>query len=158
MVKKKACIFISGAGTNLKALIKNSREYNFPINITCVVSSTKTAKGLSTVARAPGKLFGLGDVLLGYLDYTNNKPMMSKAKAYQNMLQAMSFNLYKGGDRQNLEEIKEKFLANGGDGKIFDQVIELNKSNSDMKKYIENTKERYQTLSTTGLETDKKKI
>ena len=120
-------------------------------------SASKTAKGLSTVARAPGKLFGLADVLIGYLDYTNNKPMMSEAKAYQNMLQAMSFNLYKGGDRQNLEEIKEKFLANGGDGKIFDQVIELNKSNSDMKKYVENAKERYQTLSTTGLKTDEKR-
>ena len=47
MVKKKACVFISGTGTNLKALIKNSREYNFPINITCVVSSTKKAKGLN---------------------------------------------------------------------------------------------------------------
>ena len=33
MVKKNACIFISGAGTNLKALIKSSREYNYPINI-----------------------------------------------------------------------------------------------------------------------------
>ena len=120
-------------------------------------SASKTAKGLSTVARAPGKLFGLGDVLIGYLDYTNNKPMMSKAKAYQSMLQAMSFNIYKGGDEQNLLEIKEKFLANGGDGKIFDQVIELNKSNYDMKKYIENAQERYQTLSTTGLETDKKR-
>ena len=120
-------------------------------------SASKTAKGLSTVARAPGKLFGLGDVLLGYLDYTNNKPMMSEAKAYQSMLQAMSFNIYKGGDKQNLLEIKEKFLANGGDGKIFDQVIELNKSNYDMKKYIENAQERYQTLSTTGLETDKKR-
>jgi len=94
---------------------------------------------------------------IGYLDYTNNKPMMSKAKAYQSMLQAMSFNIYKGGDKQNLLEIKEKFLANGGEGKIFDQVIELNKSNYDMKKYIENAQERYQTLSTTGLETDKKR-
>ena len=47
MVKKKACVFISGAGTNLKALIKNSREYNFPINIGYVISSTKKAKGLN---------------------------------------------------------------------------------------------------------------
>ena len=47
MVKKKACVFISGSGTNLKSLIKSSREYNFPINISCVVSSTKKAKGLN---------------------------------------------------------------------------------------------------------------
>jgi len=47
MVKKKACIFISGSGTNLKALIKSSREYNFPVNISYIISNTKTARGLS---------------------------------------------------------------------------------------------------------------
>ena len=46
MVKKKACVFISGSGTNLEALIKNSREYNFPINIKYIVSNTKKAKGI----------------------------------------------------------------------------------------------------------------
>ena len=46
MVKKNACIFISGSGTNLKALIKSSREYNFPININYIVSNTKKAKGI----------------------------------------------------------------------------------------------------------------
>ena len=46
MVKKKACIFISGSGTNLKELLKSSREYNFPININYIVSNSKNAKGL----------------------------------------------------------------------------------------------------------------
>jgi len=46
MVKIKTCIFISGTGSNLQALIKSSREYNFPINISYIVSSTKKAKGL----------------------------------------------------------------------------------------------------------------
>ena len=46
MVKKRACVFISGSGTNLKALIKSSREYNFPININYIISNTKKAKGI----------------------------------------------------------------------------------------------------------------
>jgi len=46
MVKEKACILISGSGTNLKALIKSSREYNFPININYIISNTKKAKGI----------------------------------------------------------------------------------------------------------------
>ena len=46
MVKKNACVFISGTGTNLKALLKSSREYNFPININYIISNTKKAKGL----------------------------------------------------------------------------------------------------------------
>ena len=46
MVKKNACVFISGNGTNLKYLILNSRNYSFPIKIGMVVSSKKNAKGL----------------------------------------------------------------------------------------------------------------
>ena len=114
-------------------------------------ANSKTAKGLSTIARTPGKFFGLGDVLLGYLDYTNNKPMMSEAKAYQSMLQAMSFNVYRGGDKQNLKEIKEKFIANGGDGNIFDQVVTLNKQNADILQTVEKTKKNY----TKNLENEK---
>ena len=45
MVKKKVCVFISGSGTNLNALIKSSREYNFPISISYVISNNKNAKG-----------------------------------------------------------------------------------------------------------------
>ena len=47
MVKKKACIFISGSGTNLKSIIKSTRDYNFPINIELVISNKKTAKGIN---------------------------------------------------------------------------------------------------------------
>jgi|TARA_B110001452_G_C15140384_1_gene397078 formyltetrahydrofolate-dependent phosphoribosylglycinamide formyltransferase len=47
MVKKNACVFISGTGTNLKSLINNSRDYNFPINIKLIVSNKKKAKGLN---------------------------------------------------------------------------------------------------------------
>ena len=46
MVKKNACVFISGSGTNLKALLNSSREYNFPININYIISNNRKAKGL----------------------------------------------------------------------------------------------------------------
>ena len=46
MVKKRACIFISGSGTNLRSIIKNSRDYNFPINVNLVISDNKNAKGI----------------------------------------------------------------------------------------------------------------
>ena len=46
MVKKKACIFISGSGTNLRSIIKNSREYNFPIKINLIISNKKDAGGI----------------------------------------------------------------------------------------------------------------
>ncbi|OUW10876.1 MAG: phosphoribosylglycinamide formyltransferase [Candidatus Pelagibacter sp. TMED166] len=46
MVKKNTCVFISGSGSNLKYLIKNSRNENFPIKIKLVISDNKNAKGL----------------------------------------------------------------------------------------------------------------
>ena len=47
MVKKNTCIFISGYGSNLKNLIHQSRDYNFPINIKLVISNNKEAHGIS---------------------------------------------------------------------------------------------------------------
>ena len=44
--KKKACVFISGSGTNLRSIIRNSRDYNFPININLVISNKKGAGGI----------------------------------------------------------------------------------------------------------------
>ena len=47
MVNKiKACVFISGSGSNLNSIIKSSREYNFPIKIELIISNNKKAKGL----------------------------------------------------------------------------------------------------------------
>ena len=46
MVKRNACVFISGKGTNLNNLIKRSRDYNFPINVKLVISNKKDAFGI----------------------------------------------------------------------------------------------------------------
>ena len=46
MVKKNACVFISGQGTNLKNLILRSRDYNFPAKIKLVISNNTTAEGV----------------------------------------------------------------------------------------------------------------
>ena len=47
MVKKNACVFISGEGSNLKNLLKRSRDYNFPISIKLVVSNNPQARGVN---------------------------------------------------------------------------------------------------------------
>ena len=44
--KTNSCVFISGNGTNLKSLIKSSRDYNFPIKIKLIISNNPNAKGL----------------------------------------------------------------------------------------------------------------
>ena len=64
MVNKiKSCIFISGNGTNLKSLVKSSREYNFPIKIELVISNNIKAKGLQFAKKycIPFKFFAHDD-------------------------------------------------------------------------------------------------
>ena len=65
MVKKKACIFISGSGTNLKALIKSSREYNFPININYIISNTQKANGIkfAKLSKIPFRVLDLNKTI-----------------------------------------------------------------------------------------------
>ncbi len=46
MVKKRTCVFISGQGTNLKNLISCSRNENFPIKISLVISNNTEANGI----------------------------------------------------------------------------------------------------------------
>ena len=44
--KVRSCVFISGNGSNLKSIIKNSRDYSFPIKIELIISNNIKAKGL----------------------------------------------------------------------------------------------------------------
>ena len=44
--KVNSCVFISGNGSNLKSIIKSSREYNFPIKIGLIISNKTKAKGI----------------------------------------------------------------------------------------------------------------
>ena len=76
MVKKNACVFISGTGTNLKALIKSSREYNFPININCIVSSTKKADGLNFA-----KIYKIPYYILNLNNQLNFQSVLQKLKS-----------------------------------------------------------------------------
>ena len=101
MVKKKACVFISGTGTNLKALIKSSREYNFPINISCIVSSTKNASGLNfaKIYKIPYYILNLNNQLhleLILLKLKENKISLICLAGYMRILKKNFLNKFKG--------------------------------------------------------------
>ena len=60
MVNKiRSCVFISGNGSNLKSLIKSSRDYNFPIKIQLIISNNINAARLRFAKRysIPYKFF-----------------------------------------------------------------------------------------------------
>ena len=67
MVSKiKSCVFISGNGTNLKSIIKSSRDYNFPIKIELIISNNRKAKGLDFAKR-----YGIPFKFFAYDNQTN---------------------------------------------------------------------------------------
>ena len=60
MVEKiKTCVFISGTGSNLEAIIKSSRDYIFPIKIKLIISNNINAKGIKLAKKysIPYKFF-----------------------------------------------------------------------------------------------------
>jgi len=62
MVSKiRSCVFISGNGSNLKSIIKSSRDYNFPIKIELIISNNIKAKGLEFA-----KKYGISFKFLAY--------------------------------------------------------------------------------------------
>ena len=73
MVNKiKACVLISGRGTNLDSIIKSSRDYNFPIKIELIISNNMRAKGLRFAKKhsIPYKFFSSKtDLKIGSCDH-----------------------------------------------------------------------------------------
>ena len=49
--KLNCAVFISGSGTNLNSILKNSLKKNFPIKISLVISNNKKALGLNYAKR-----------------------------------------------------------------------------------------------------------
>ena len=75
MVNKiKACVFISGNGSNLKSIIKNSRDYNFPIKIELIISNNVKANGLKIAKKysIPYKYFS-----------TKNKRLFERSSLFE---------------------------------------------------------------------------
>mgnify|MGYP001346390618 CR=1 FL=1 len=76
MVKKKACIFISGEGSNLKNLIINSRDNSFPIKISLIICNNKKAYGINYA-----KKFKIPYIFINTkLDNYENKILMNLRK------------------------------------------------------------------------------
>ena len=75
MVKRNACVFISGKGSNLKKLFLNSIQYNYPINIKLVVSSTYKAYGLNIA-----KKMGIPILIFDNNNFLSEKKLLVELK------------------------------------------------------------------------------
>ena len=61
--KVKACVFVSGNGTNLNSIIKSSRDYYFPIKIELIITNNIKSKGILIAKKnnIPFKYFSTSD-------------------------------------------------------------------------------------------------
>ena len=77
MVKRKTCIFISGKGTNLKNLIYCSRDNNFPIKISLVISNNKNAYGINYA-----KKYKIPYIFIDTKNYNHENEILLNLKRY----------------------------------------------------------------------------
>ena len=68
--KLRVCVFISGRGTNLRALINFSNRKNCPIKIVLVITNNKKAKGIYFAKKSKIKL--------SFIDYKNKTKAENK--------------------------------------------------------------------------------
>jgi len=115
------------------------------------ILNSKAGQAVKNAARGTagtvGKVFGGIDIVIGALDYENNKSKGQKHdEALSNAVQAMSFGLYKSGDRARVKEVKDIFVKNGGDGEIFDQATALNAKDQEINDLIFDNKKKADTF------------
>jgi hypothetical protein len=110
-------------------------------------------KIMSKAAKVPGKFFGVGDILLGAIDYHNNITKKQSPKlAAKNALQAMSFHLWKGGDNERLKEVRELAIKNGMDGDVFDSITYMNEKQNLFQKTIDHAKFKWDDFKKHGMD------
>tara|TARA_B100000886_G_scaffold326650_1_gene273362 strand:+ start:685 stop:1242 length:558 start_codon:yes stop_codon:yes gene_type:complete len=78
MVKVNTCVFISGRGSNLKKLVLNSYNYNFPIKIKLIVCNNKNAQGLKFAKKR-----SIPSLILNNKQSLSEKKTLVKLKAYK---------------------------------------------------------------------------
>ncbi len=109
------------------------------------ILNSKAGQAVKNAARGTAgtvtKVFGVADIVLGALDYENNISKGQKHdEALGNAVQAMSFGLYKSGDSARIADVKERFVAKGGNGEIFDQATALNAKDQEINDLIYKSK------------------
>ena len=81
MVKVNTCVFISGRGSNLKKLVLNSYNYNFPIKIKLIVCNNKNAEGLKFAKKR-----SIPSLILDNKQSLSENKILVKLKAYMRIL------------------------------------------------------------------------
>jgi len=95
-------------------------------------------------AKLPTKIFGGLDLVLGYLDYSNNRQKgFSKADSTKHMVDAILFGATSLGKKADIAGVREIANKNGMSNEVFDNLMALNLNQKKMMDTIDKSKAKF---------------
>ena len=124
---------------DLKKIINSEGFKNFKANI--ANPALKTAVG---AAKLPTKIFGAADLVLGYLDYSNNRQKgFSKEDSTRHMVDAVLFGATSFGEKGDIEGVREIANKNGMSNEVFNNLMAVNTNQKAMIDRINKSKAEF---------------
>jgi len=95
-------------------------------------------------AKLPTKIFGAADLVLGYLDYSNNRQKgFSKEDATKHMVDAILFGASSFGEKGDIEGVKKIAMQNGMSEEVFNNLVSVNLNQKAMIDRINESKAKF---------------
>jgi hypothetical protein len=124
---------------DLKKIINSEGFKTFKAKI--ANPALKTAVG---AAKLPTKIFGAADLVLGYLDYTNNRQKgFSKEDSTRHMVDAVLFGATSFGEKGDIEGVKKIAMQNGMSEEVFNNLVSVNLNQKAMIDRINESKAKF---------------
>ena len=97
-----------------------------------------------SAAKLPTKVFGAADLVLGYLDYTNNRQKgFSKEDSTRHMVDAVLFGATSFGEKGDIEGVRKMANKNGMSNEVFDNLMAVNTNQKAMIDRINKSKAEF---------------
>ena len=97
-----------------------------------------------SAAKLPTKVFGAADLVLGYLDYTNNRQKgFSKEDSTRHMVDAVLFGATSFGKKGDIKGVREIANKNGMSNEVFDNLVNVNLNQKKMIDRINKSKAEF---------------
>ena len=101
-------------------------------------------KSAMVAAKLPTKIFGAADLVLGYLDYANNRQKgFSKEDSTRHMVDAVLFGATSFGEKGDIEGVKKIAMQNGMSEEVFNNLVSVNLNQKKMIDRINESKAKF---------------
>ena len=124
---------------DLKAITNSEGFKKFKANIANPALTTAVK-----AAKLPTKIFGAADLVLGYLDYSNNRQKgFSKEDSTKHMVDAILFGATSLGEKADIEGVKKIAMQNGMSEEVFNNLVNINTNQKAMINRINESKAKF---------------